>query len=88
MLEAAPTEKGRRIYEIALVEQVMGRPLMLPPEVPNAHSDALCKAFDATMKDTSILEEATKRGIEIDPIAGERINELIAQVSSTPADLA
>jgi hypothetical protein len=61
---------------------------MLPPDVPKVRSDALRKAFDATMKDTSSLEEATKRGIEIDPVSGERINELIERVYSTPADLA
>jgi tripartite-type tricarboxylate transporter receptor subunit TctC len=87
-LEVAPTEEARRIFEIAFVEQVMGRPFMLPPDVPKVRSDALRKAFDATMKDTSFLEEATKRGIEIDPVSGERINELIERVYSTPADLA
>jgi hypothetical protein len=39
------------------------------------------------MKDPALLEEAAKIGAEIDPVSGERINELLDRVYSAPAEL-
>jgi tripartite-type tricarboxylate transporter receptor subunit TctC len=87
-LEIAPTPADRRIFEMAFVEQVMGRPFVLPPGVPQDRVIALRKAFDATMTDKEFLDEARKQGMEIDPVSGARINELLEQVYSAPADVA
>lgn len=87
-LEIAPTPEARRIFEIAFVEQVMGRPFVLPPEVPADRIAVLRKAFDETMKDKDFLEDARKQNAEIDPVSGARINELLDQVYTAPADVA
>jgi hypothetical protein len=50
--------------------------------------EALRRAFDATMKDPAFLAEAEKLKLDIDPISGEQVAELIAQVAATPADVA
>jgi hypothetical protein len=86
-LELAPDPVVRSIFEIAFVEQVMGRPFVLPPDVPKDRSDVLRRAFDETMRDPALLEEAAKLGAEISPVTGERINELLDKVYSAPADL-
>ncbi len=87
-LELAPDETSRSIFEIAFVEQVMGRPFVLPPDVPKARVDILRAAFDKTMLDKDLLEEAAKQGAEIDPVSGARINELLDKVYSAPPALA
>ena len=86
-LELAPDPVVRSIFEIVFVEQVMGRPFVLPPDVPTDRSDLLRHAFDETMKDPALLEEAAKLGAEIDPVTGERINELLDKVYLAPAGL-
>lgn len=87
-LEIMETPEAKRILEIAFVEQVMGRPFMLPPDVPKDRADALRKAFDAAMKDKDLIAEAEKRGVELDPVSGARIAELLDIVYATPAPLA
>jgi tripartite-type tricarboxylate transporter receptor subunit TctC len=87
-LELAPDETARKIFEIAFVEQVMGRPFVIPPEVPADRVAVLRKAFDETMTDKDFLEEAARQGAEIDPVTGARINELLDTVYTAPADLA
>jgi tripartite-type tricarboxylate transporter receptor subunit TctC len=87
-LELSPNETARKIFEIAFVEQVMGRPFVIPPEVPLDRVAVLRKAFDETMTDKEFLEEAAKQGAEIDPVTGARINELLDTVYTAPADLA
>ena len=87
-LELAPDETARKIFEIAFVEQVMGRPFVIPPEVPADRVAVLRKAFDETMTDKDFLEEAARQGAEIDPVTGARINELLDTVYTAPAELA
>lgn len=87
-LEIVDNAEAKQIFEIAFVEQVMGRPFMLPPEVPRDRSEALRKAFDEAMKDKELLADAEKRGMEIDPVSGARIAELLDSVYSTPPALA
>ena len=86
-LEIAPDPTARSIFEIAFVEQVMGRPFVLPPDVPKDRADVLRHAFDEAMKDPELLEDAAKMSAEIDPVSGARINELLDKVYSAPADL-
>ncbi len=86
-LEIAPNATARSILEIAFVEQVMGRPFVLPPDVPKDRADMLRRAFDEAMKDSALLEDAAKLGAEIDPVSGERINELLDKVYSASPDL-
>ncbi len=86
-LELSPDPLVRSIFEIAFVEQVMGRPFVLPPDVPRDRIEILRRAFDESMKDSALLDEAAKLGVEIDPVAGERINELLDKVYLASSDL-
>ena len=87
-LELAPNADARAIFEIAFVEQVMGRPFVLPPDVPKDRVAVLRAAFDKTMLDKDFLEEAAKQGAEVDPVSGARINELLDKVYAAPPALA
>lgn len=87
-LEIAPDENARAIFEIAFVEQVMGRPFVLPPGVPAERVALLRAAFDKSMTDKELLADADKQGIEIDPVSGARINELLERVYTAPPELA
>ena len=86
-LEIAPDATAKSIFEIAFVEQVMGRPFVLPPDVPKDRADMLRRAFDESMKDSALLEDAAKLGAEIDPVSGERINQLLDKVYSASPEL-
>jgi tripartite-type tricarboxylate transporter receptor subunit TctC len=66
----------------------MGRPFVLPPEVPKDRVAVLRTAFDKTMVDKDFIEEAAKQGAEIDPVSGARINELLDKVYTAPPALA
>ena len=48
----------------------LGRPLMLPPDVPAERVAALRRAFDATMRDAAFLKEAETMGFEVSPQTG------------------
>ncbi|MFM2128715.1 MAG: hypothetical protein RL477_261, partial [Pseudomonadota bacterium] len=79
--------EDKQLFELALAEQVMGRPFLAPPGVPADRVKALRDAFDATMKDKAYLAEAEKQKLEINPVRGERINQLLDSVYSRPKEL-
>jgi tripartite-type tricarboxylate transporter receptor subunit TctC len=87
-IEIMPTAEGKQLFEIAFAEQVMGRPFVLPPGVPPERAKALRDAFDAAVKDPDLLADAKAQKMEIDPVSGAAINELLDRVYAAPAQLA
>jgi tripartite-type tricarboxylate transporter receptor subunit TctC len=86
-IEVESAAADKQLFEIAFAEQVMGRPFVLPPEVPRERIDALRAAFDATMKDPEFLDDAKLQGADIDPVGGEDINALLDRVYAAPPDV-
>ena len=67
--------------------QTMGRPFAAPPGVPADRAAALRRAFDATLKDPAFLAEADKLKLEVNPVTGEDVDKLIAELYATPKDV-
>jgi tripartite-type tricarboxylate transporter receptor subunit TctC len=84
MPDLAPNEEGRQILELLSSGEMVGRPLLTTPNVPMERVTALRRAFDATMRDPIFLEDATKLGLDIDPLAGEQLQEVVQRVVTTP----
>lgn len=62
----------------------MGKPFATSPDVPADRVALLRAAFDATMKDPAFLADAEKLHVPIDPISGEDVQKLIADVRGAP----
>jgi tripartite-type tricarboxylate transporter receptor subunit TctC len=87
VLDLATSEADRQALRLALARLEYGRPFFLPPGVPAERVTALRRAFDAALKDPALIAEADTSKIEIDPLPGEEVAELIKQVSATPPDV-
>ena len=83
----ATSERQKQIMKLVISRQTMGRPFMAPPGVPADRAAALRKAFDATMKDPEFLAEAKLRGQEVNPVTGETLDKLLAELYATPKDV-
>jgi hypothetical protein len=77
-------EEDRKAVELIISQQVFHRSYIAPPDVPPARLAILRTAFMATMKDPLFLADAEKTGIDIIPLDGGRIQELIARLAATP----
>ena len=56
-----------------------------PPGLPADRLAALRTAFNATMKDSDFLADAKKMGLEVSPITGEQLSQLLDKLYKTPA---
>jgi tripartite-type tricarboxylate transporter receptor subunit TctC len=86
-LDLGKSDADKAALRLMMARLEYGRPFFLPPGVPADRVQALRRAFDATMKDPAYLEEAKRLKIEVDALSGEKVNELVTQVTATPTDV-
>jgi tripartite-type tricarboxylate transporter receptor subunit TctC len=86
-LDVAKTEADKQALELELARLEFGRPFFMPPNVPADRVAAVRRAFDATMKDKDFLADAEKLKIEVDPLTGEQVAELVGRLYATPPDI-
>jgi hypothetical protein len=88
VIDLAKTDEQRKILELIFARQVMGRPFLAPPGIPADRAAALRKAFMDTMRDKDFLADAEKAKMEITPVPGDKIEELVKRIYATPPELA
>jgi tripartite-type tricarboxylate transporter receptor subunit TctC len=79
-----------RKHAVALIISqtlALARCFAVPPGTPADRVEILRKAFDASMKDPELLENAKKQELEISPMTGIEVQNTIRQVLAAPADL-
>jgi tripartite-type tricarboxylate transporter receptor subunit TctC len=84
--ELARTDQDRALIDVIEAPYLLSRPYAAPPEVPPDRAKALRDAFIATHKDPAYLEDAAKINIDVSPIGGGEILQLIDRIAKTPAD--
>jgi len=79
--------ENKRILELILIRQEMGRPFAAPPDVPAERIALLRQAFDATLKDPQFLADAKRLQMEVDPLKGDEIERLLKAAYGAPAPI-
>ncbi len=86
-LDLVAGPENRKVLELILARQEMGRPLTAPPDVPADRLAALRAAFDATLKDAEFLAEAQRLQMEIEPLDAAAIETLLSKAYGAPRDI-
>jgi len=87
-MDLANNDEQRQIFKLVFARQPMGRPFLAPPGVPSDRVSVLREAFMDTMKDGDFLAEAEKMKLEINPVAGDAVQEIVQDVYKTPKPIA
>jgi tripartite-type tricarboxylate transporter receptor subunit TctC len=82
--ELANNDADRALLELVFSRQVIGRPFIAPPGLDAETVQILRKAFDDTMKDPAFVAEMQKANLEVNPISGRDVQELIDRLFKTP----
>jgi tripartite-type tricarboxylate transporter receptor subunit TctC len=86
-LDLAKTEADRQALELLLAPNQIGRPFVAPPEVPSDRVNALRVAFDATVADKTLLQEAKAQNMDISPVTGQYIEQTVARLYALPVSV-
>jgi hypothetical protein len=80
-------EDDRKVVELVISQQVFHRSYIAPPEIPAEPLAILRSAFDATMRDQQLLDDAEKLRVDIAPLPGAKVQELVQKLYATPRDV-
>ena len=65
----------------------MARPVAAPPGIPAERKAALRAAFDATMQDPAYLDEARRNALDVRPMSGAAVENLVTALYDTPPEI-
>jgi tripartite-type tricarboxylate transporter receptor subunit TctC len=80
-------EEDRKVVELVISQTIFHRSYIAPPATSPAQLEILRKAFDDTMKDPQFLAEAEKVRIDIEPLPGAKVQEVIMKLFATPKEI-
>jgi tripartite-type tricarboxylate transporter receptor subunit TctC len=80
----AKTESDRQVFDLIFGRNVMGRPILAPPSLPEDRVRVLRTAFLATMKDKAFLADAAKLKLDINPSTGEDVATFFGKLLAYP----
>ena len=83
-LDFARNEEDRQVMEFFFARQEMSRPFLTTPSVPAERLQALRVAFMKTAADPDFIEATKDQDVELDPIDGLAIENLIRKVYASP----
>ena len=86
LVELARSQRDKEALALMSAAAEFGRAVFAPPGTPNDRVEALRRAFDATMKDAALLEEAKTLAIPIEPQTGESLAKVAAGVIASSPD--
>lgn len=82
--ELAKTERQRQMLDLVLSTQTMARPFAAPPNVPPERLAALRQGFMDAMRDPELIAAAQAQQLELSPVSGDQIQDMLARISKTP----
>jgi hypothetical protein len=85
--ELAQSEDDKKVIRLVFSQGIFGRPFVLPPGVPADRVAALRKAFVVALNDTALRAEADKMQFDVDPMSGDELQKLVADLYDTPPRL-
>jgi len=87
VIDLTDDPKEKDALRLIFSRQIMARPFAAPPGMPPDRVKVLRDAFDATMKDPEFLTEMRRMKLEVRPVPGAKLDELVREVYSYPADV-
>jgi tripartite-type tricarboxylate transporter receptor subunit TctC len=87
VLDMVKDANDRRLLDLILVVQEVGRPVIAPPDVPADRLAVLQRAFAETMADPRFAADAERLKLETDPLDHAAIESLLRVAYAAPKDV-
>ncbi len=87
LFDQVSNEEDKKVLQLIFAHQLLGRPFVMPPGVPEPRLRAVRQAFDAAMKDADLLDEARRTNVELSHVSAERIERHLEAVFGMPEPL-
>lgn len=86
LADFAVDARQKSVLKLVLAAELMARPFAAPPDMPPGRLEILRKAFDETMKDPQFQADAKARELDVAPMSGSAIDQLLRDTYATPPE--
>jgi tripartite-type tricarboxylate transporter receptor subunit TctC len=83
--EVGETPEDRQVFALYASGSAIGRSVLTPPGVPAERLRALRAAFAAMVVDPEFVGDLQRLNVELEPLPGEQVAQLVARALNTPA---
>ena len=83
----ARTEDDKAILDMIYAQELFGRPYFVSGDVPADRVEALREAIMAAWRDPELLAEAQKTGLDVSPMSGQAMQQLLTRIYGKPDEL-
>jgi tripartite-type tricarboxylate transporter receptor subunit TctC len=80
-------QTGRRLAQVMLSGDELGRPMVAPPGVPPDRVKILREAYAKVLKDPELVAEVNRSRLDMEPSSGEEIETIIRDVMDQPPEV-
>jgi tripartite-type tricarboxylate transporter receptor subunit TctC len=87
LLDFAYDDRSRNLLGLLGSGPEIGRSFVAEPGIPRERAAALRKAFMEAMADPALIAEIAKRKLNLEPLAGEEVQKIVAASVATPKAL-
>ncbi len=87
VLELVDNPRDKNALKLMASTSTVGRAFLSTPGVPADRIEALRKGFDTMLADPKFAAEAEKRRLGVDPMRGEDLQKIVADVMGQPEDV-
>jgi tripartite-type tricarboxylate transporter receptor subunit TctC len=84
LMDLSKNDEDRQLLRLLSASTNVGRPIFTTPGVPADRVAVLRKAFDAMIHDPEFLAEAKREKFDIDPVPGEELQKIVAEIVVIP----
>ena len=84
VVDLAQTDEQRQVLALFASGSDIGRSIVAPPGVPADMVAALRAAFMVAMTDAALVADVAKSGTDIDPLAGDKLQDIVRQAVDVP----
>lgn len=86
LVDLAKTDSDRQLARAYTSLVMLGRPVLMGPDVPSDRVEVIRAAYAAMLKDPEFLADAKKQKVDLNPIEGHELQNMISDIFKLPAE--
>lgn len=87
IMDLATNETDKQTLNLIFASLALGRPFVMPPDVPKDRVAAVREAFNRSGRDQRLISDLAKQSLDVSLVTGETMDKLLADLMQSPPDI-